>query len=170
MSKALHSVACELSALLKVQNLTIATAESCTGGWIAQTFTSIAGSSAWFDRGFVTYSNEAKEEMLFVPANVLNQFGAVSRETALAMAEGAAKHSRANVVIATTGIAGPDGGSPEKPVGLVWFGFKLPGKPAVCRRYRFSGDREAIRHHAVYYGIATLYSLLQKEFADNVKK
>ena len=110
-----------LGTLLSNEQLKLVTAESCTGGWVAQSLTAIAGSSAWFDRGFVTYSNEAKQEMLGVPADTLAEHGAVSQPVAVAMAEGALRNSRADWAVAITGIAGPTGGSPQKPVGTVCF-------------------------------------------------
>ena len=103
----------------------MATAESCTGGWIAQTATAIPGSSQWFDRGYVTYSNRAKMEVLGVPEDILERYGAVSEQTAAAMAAGAIEAARVDVSVAVTGVAGPDGGSAEKPVGMVWFGWCL---------------------------------------------
>ncbi|MCA0434106.1 MAG: CinA family protein [Proteobacteria bacterium] len=113
--------ASELVALLKTKKLMVATAESCTGGLVAAAITDVPGSSAVLDRGFVTYSNEAKTEMIGVPATLIRQHGAVSAEVAEAMARGAIAHSRADIAVAITGVAGPDGGSPEKPVGLVHF-------------------------------------------------
>jgi nicotinamide-nucleotide amidase len=126
----------------------IATAESCTGGLIAAALTSISGSSAFVDRGFVTYSNAAKTEMLGVPADLIVRVGAVSEEVARAMAEGALAHSPATVAIAVTGVAGPTGGSPEKPVGLVHFAAAGRGGQTVHERHIFPGDRDAVRHAA----------------------
>ena len=117
----LEALAGRLGALLVNEQLKLVTAESCTGGWVAQCLTAIAGSSAWFDRGFVSYSNEAKQEMLGVPADTLAEYGAVSQPVAVAMAEGALRNSRADWAVAITGIAGPTGGSPQKPVGTVCF-------------------------------------------------
>ncbi|MEK1886259.1 MAG: nicotinamide-nucleotide amidohydrolase family protein [Phyllobacterium sp.] len=136
--------ACRQSGIL------LATAESCTGGMIAASLTDIAGSSDVVDRGFVTYSNEAKHEMVGVPAGVIAAHGAVSQEVALAMAAGALSHSRAGIAIAVTGVAGPGGGSAEKPVGLVWFGLALKGKPPVAERHVFADHgRASIRLAAV---------------------
>lgn len=138
--------------------LTVATAESCTGGWAAQVITHTAGSSAWFERGFVTYANAAKVEMLGVSAKTLDQFGAVSTETAEEMAAGALKNSKALISLAITGIAGPTGGSPDKPVGTVCFGWCVrnadgsPGAPS-CQRRLFAGDRETIRRQAVIHAL-----------------
>ena len=127
------------------KSLLIATAESCTGGVIAATITEIAGCSSAFERGFVTYSNDSKIELLGVPAEILESAGAVSEPTARAMAEGALAHSRADVAVAVTGIAGPDGGTPEKPVGLVHLAAARHGCPTLHRVERFPGDRAAVR-------------------------
>lgn len=130
----------------------VATAESCTGGMIISVLTDIPGSSSMVDRGFVTYSNDAKMDMLGVSADTLERYGAVSRETAIEMAQGALRKSRAGISLAVTGIAGPDGGSAEKPVGLVWFGMALDGKPVVAERVVFENlgrdfiRRETVRH------------------------
>ncbi len=127
-----------------------ATAESCTGGLIIATLTDIPGSSSMVDRGFVTYSNEAKMEMLGVGKPTLDAHGAVSRETAMEMAEGALKHSRAGIALSVTGIAGPDGGSAEKPVGLVWFGVAIDGKPAHAEKRQFENKgRDHVRRETV---------------------
>ncbi len=122
----------------------LATAESCTGGLIAAACTDLAGSSRWFERGFVTYSNAAKTELLGVDAALITQHGAVSEPVVRAMAAGAIAHSHAQVAVAVTGVAGPTGGSAEKPVGTVWFGFVLPGK-VLSETRRFDGDRAAVR-------------------------
>jgi nicotinamide-nucleotide amidase len=127
-----------------------ATAESCTGGLIIATMTDIPGSSSMVDRGFVTYSNDAKMEMIGVSRATLDAHGAVSRETALEMAAGALKHSRAGIALAVTGIAGPDGGSAEKPVGLVWFGLALSGQPPQAEKRLFDNQgRDYIRRETV---------------------
>ncbi len=143
------------------RKLKLATAESCTGGWVAQVITMIPGSSNWFDRGFVTYSNQAKQEMLAVSADTLEQFGAVSEQTAIEMAQGAIKYSQAHVSIAITGIAGPDGGSDEKPVGLVWLAWSLPNQEIITEKSLFSGDRQQIRAQAVEFSLMTLLSRMQ---------
>ena len=122
----------------------VCTAESCTGGLIAKTFTDQAGSSDWFERGFVTYSNEAKSEMLGVPASIIADYGAVSEPVAMAMASGALRHSRAELAIAVTGVAGPAGGSEDKPVGTVWIAVATAERQQATR-YRFDGDRTAVR-------------------------
>lgn len=132
----------------------VATAESCTGGMIISILTDIPGSSSMVDRGFVTYSNEAKIDMLGVSADTLERYGAVSRETALEMAQGALRNSRAGITLAVTGIAGPDGGSAEKPVGLVWFGMALDGKPVVAEKVVFENrGRDFIRRETVSHAL-----------------
>ena len=141
-------------------NLLIATAESCTGGWVAQVITHTAGSSAWFDRGFVTYSNAAKTDMLGVRMFTIEQFGAVSVETAGEMAAGALEHSNALISLSITGIAGPTGGSVEKPVGTVCFGWCFRDQSGEmrpsCERRLFSGDREMIRRQSVIHALRGL--------------
>jgi nicotinamide-nucleotide amidase len=138
------------------RRLFLATAESCTGGWAAQVITHTAGSSEWFERGFVTYSNEAKVELLGVPAEILAQFGAVSPETAAKMAEGALKNSKALISLAITGIAGPTGGSPGKPVGTVCFAWCRVGQIADTETRVFAGNREAVRRQAVIHALQGL--------------
>ena len=139
--------------------LFLATAESCTGGMIAAACTDLAGSSAWFERGFVTYSNAAKTELLGVDAALIAQHGAVSEAVVRAMAAGALAHSHAQVAVAVTGVAGPSGGSADKPVGTVWFGFALGGQVhAQCQR--FPGDRAAVRAATVQHALQRLVALL----------
>ncbi|MBK7015946.1 MAG: nicotinamide-nucleotide amidohydrolase family protein [Sulfuritalea sp.] len=138
------------------RRLLIATAESCTGGWAAQVITHTAGSSAWFERGFVTYANEAKVDMLGVRPETLAGFGAVSPETAAEMAGGALKNSSALISLAITGIAGPTGGSPGKPVGTVCFAWCRADAAAETETQVFSGDREAIRRQAVVHALRGL--------------
>ena len=139
----------------------VATAESCTGGMIIALLTDIPGSSSMVDRGFVTYSNDAKREMIGVSAETLKDHGAVSEETAREMAAGALEHSHAGITLSVTGIAGPDGGSPGKPVGLVWFGLAVKGKPVVAEKQLFADlgrnyiRRETVRH-ALTMGIEAL--------------
>ncbi len=142
------------------QGMKIAVAESCTGGLIASLFTAISGSSDVFDRGFVTYSNRAKIEMLGVPDRSLQIHGAVSETTAAAMAEGALARSDAVLSVSVTGIAGPDGGSEEKPVGLVHFGCAKEGAPTIHDREIFNGDRHEIRMDAVRHALRLLESRL----------
>jgi nicotinamide-nucleotide amidase len=141
----------------------LATAESCTGGWAAQALTALAGSSNWFERGFVTYSNAAKEEMLGVRAETLARYGAVSEEAAREMALGALSRSHASVALAITGIAGPDGGSAAKPVGTVSFAWALKGGAPRSETRRFAGDREAVRRQAVERALAGVLELLDAE-------
>jgi nicotinamide-nucleotide amidase len=147
-------------ALLK-KGFKLVTAESCTGGMIAAACTDLAGSSAWFERGFVTYSNDAKTELLGVEERVLRRAGAVCGPVAQAMAEGALAHSRAQVAVAVTGVAGPTGGSPAKPVGTVWFGFALPGQ-VVAEKCHFEGDRAAVRQATVHHALSRLLVLLSQ--------
>lgn len=151
----------EVGQRLSKRGLKLTTAESCTGGWVAQVVTSAAGSSEWFERGFVTYTNVAKQEMLAVPLQTLEQYGAVSEETARAMAEGALQHSHAQVALAVSGVAGPGGGSLIKPVGSVCFGWARKGAAAISRKAQFSGDREAIRHQAVVAALQGVLDLLK---------
>jgi len=127
----------------------VVTAESCTGGWLAKCLTDVAGSSQWFERGYVTYSNLAKEQALGVAPAVIEIFGAVSRPTVEQMAAGALHAGGADIAVAVTGVAGPDGGSADKPVGLVWFAVARPGSAGVAAEHRFGGDREAVRRAAV---------------------
>jgi nicotinamide-nucleotide amidase len=133
----------------------LATAESCTGGMIAAACTDLAGSSQWFERGFVTYSNAAKTELLGVDAALLQQHGAVSEATVRAMAQGAVSRSHAQVGVAVTGVAGPTGGSPDKPVGTVWFGFMVDGQ-LTSELHRFGGDRAAVRAATVTWALEGL--------------
>ena len=127
----------------------LASAESCTGGWLAKCCTDIAGSSAWFDRGFITYSNESKQSLLDVQQSTLSQYGAVSEQTATEMAQGALAHSNANLSVAITGIAGPDGGSIDKPIGTVWFAWAIKNGAITTSCHHFSGDRDSVRRQAV---------------------
>ncbi len=141
---------------LRAAGARVATAESCTGGLIAGALTAIAGSSDVVDRGFVTYSNAAKTEMLGVPAPLIAEHGAVSAEVAHAMAEGALARSSATRTVSVTGVAGPGGGSGEKPVGTVWFGVAATGAPTRTERQVFSGDRTAVRRATVLHALALL--------------
>jgi len=131
----------------------LAAAESCTGGWLAQSVTAIAGSSTWFDRGFVTYSNAAKVEMLGVPETTLERHGAVSEATARAMAQGVLRNSRADWAVAITGVAGPSGGSPDKPVGTVCFAWAQKDKGCEAQVCHFAGDRAAVREQSVRHAL-----------------
>ncbi|WP_149450153.1 nicotinamide-nucleotide amidase [Escherichia albertii] len=148
---------------LKARGATVTTAESCTGGWVAKVITDIAGSSAWFERGFVTYSNEAKVQMIGVREETLTQHGAVSEPVVVEMAIGALKAARADYAVSISGIAGPDGGSVEKPVGTVWFAFASASGEGITRRECFSGDRDAVRRQATAYALQTL----RQQFLQN---
>ena len=161
----MHCDTRKLSALL-AQRLNerkqfITTAESCTGGLIATTLTDRAGSSSWFERAFVAYSNEAKIEMLGVRSETLHTYGAVSEPVVLEMAQGAILHSRAQIAISVSGIAGPSGGNADKPVGTVWFGFATDESLSARQRI-FSGDRVAVREQSLCYALSHLLQLLQK--------
>jgi len=145
----LEKLAQQLGFLLQKRKMLCAVAESCTGGSLAAVITSIPESSTWFDRGFITYSNEAKEEMLAVPHYTLATYGAVSKETARAMAEGALSASHASITVAITGIAGPSGGSLEKPVGTVWIAWAGASQLTRAELFTFTGDRTAIRRKSV---------------------
>lgn len=150
----------QLADLMLENGLFLATAESCTGGMIAAACTDLAGSSAWFERGFVTYSNAAKTELLGVDAALIAQHGAVSEPVARAMAFGAIRHSQAQVSVAVTGVAGPTGGSIDKPVGTVWFGFSVAGM-LTSEVMRFDGDRASVRAATVAYAIHGLVQRLR---------
>ncbi len=145
----LLALAADVGEYLRAQRQTLVTAESCTGGWIAKTVTDIAGSSEWFDCGIVAYSYEAKQALLSVNPSTLEAHGAVSRETAIEMVSGALVHSGAGVAIAVTGIAGPGGGTQDKPVGTVWIGWKRRGGYPRAEVFHFDGDREAVRRQTV---------------------
>ena len=150
----------DLLAALEARRMTLATAESCTGGLIAAALTAIPGSSAVVARGYVTYSNEAKAEMLGVPAELFGTAGAVSEEVARAMAEGAVRASGADLALSCTGIAGPGGATPDKPVGLVFIGCALRGVPARVARRVFPGDRAAVRAATVAEAFAQASSMV----------
>jgi nicotinamide-nucleotide amidase len=149
----------QLAQELKSRGLMLATAESCTGGLIAGACTEVSGSSDWFERGFVTYSNAAKTELLGVPADLIGQNGAVSEPVARAMATGALAHSPAQLAVAVTGVAGPTGGSADKPVGTVWFGWATPAG-SFTEQQRFDGDRAAVRAATVRHALAGLLQRL----------
>ncbi len=152
--KDLREAAVALLDEFRAAGLMIATAESCTGGLIAACLTDIANSSDVFERGFVTYSNAAKTESLGVPADLVEMHGAVSAEVACAMADGTLVHSRADIAVSVTGIAGPGGGSTEKPVGLVYIGCARRGSAATAERHLFSGDRTRVRYQAALAALA----------------
>jgi nicotinamide-nucleotide amidase len=159
-----QQLATELGQLLLRKNLSITTAESCTGGGISYAITAISGSSAYLDRSFITYSNKAKQQMLGVKSATLLQFGAVSEETVVEMARGAAVAAGSNVAIAVSGIAGPTGGSPQKPVGTVCFGFALEGH-VVSTTLVFSGDREQVRQQSIDFALQQIILLLTADLS-----
>ena len=149
-----------LAHLLAARGWMLATAESCTGGMIASTCTDLPGSSAWLDCSFVTYSNSAKQRMLHVPAELISRHGAVSEPVVRAMAQGAVQHSAAQVAIAVSGVAGPGGGSAEKPVGTVWMAWQIQDAThCVCQH--FAGDRHAVRAQTTAHALRTLCDLLK---------
>ncbi|HHW77961.1 MAG TPA: nicotinamide-nucleotide amidase [Xanthomonadaceae bacterium] len=145
----LYELATRVGVALRTRNRTLAIAESCTGGWIAKVATDIPGSSTWFDRGFVTYSNAAKSELLGVQASTIAKHGAVSAEVVAEMAAGALQRSPADVVVAVSGIAGPDGGGPDKPVGTVYLAWALRNGPTRAERRHFEGNRDQVRLETV---------------------
>lgn len=147
---------------LSQHNLLLTLAESCTGGGIAQSITDIAGSSAWFERGFVTYSNASKQELLDVNPQTLAQFGAVSLQTALEMAQGALRNSHADLAYAVTGIAGPSGGSPDKPVGCIYMAWQFKQDQAMGQHLQFAGNRSEIRHQVITHVLMHIVALLSQ--------
>ncbi len=159
---AMDNLAKQVGEALKAHGMMLATAESCTGGGIAQALTDISGSSAWFERGFVTYANAAKVEMLGVRQATLDAHGAVSEATVREMAAGALEHSHADIALAVSGIAGPTGGTPEKPVGTVWFGWALRDGEVYARLYHLEGDRAAVRDQSVRIALEGVLNLLNK--------
>lgn len=156
----LHQLAGELGEILRARGWMLATAESCTGGWVGQLVTALPGSSQWYERGFITYANAAKIEMLGVPAATLDEHGAVSEQAASAMAAGALAHSHAQAALAISGIAGPGGGTRQKPVGLVCYGWALADGTVMSSTCRLDGDREEIRSRAVAAALRGLIELL----------
>lgn len=162
MDAELESLSAAVGHALSQRQWQLTCAESCTGGWVAEAITATAGSSAWFDRGFVTYSNAAKQEMLGVSAATLTQQGAVSEPTVREMAVGALAHSAAHVSLAISGIAGPGGGSPDKPVGIVCFAWCMKAGGAESETRCFPGDREAVRRQAVMHALAGLLTRLTR--------
>ena len=149
-----------LAAILLSRNWTVSLAESCTGGLVSATLTELAGSSEWFERGYITYSNEAKTECLDVPAQLIESYGAVSEPVAKAMAEGARINSGSDVAISITGIAGPSGGTAEKPVGTVCFGWATENQ-TLTKTMHFDGDRQAVRQQATEFALTELIALLR---------
>ena len=163
MNSSITSLTQQLAQILLAKGFKIALAESCTGGLLAAQLTSLAGSSDWFERGFVTYSNQAKEESIGVPKELIERYGAVSEEVAKAMAEGVLNHSLAQVSAAITGIAGPGGGSANKPVGMICFAWGMQVDDQIQTRSQtkqFSGDRQSIREQACVYAIESLLEQL----------
>lgn len=160
--EALREQAQDIAAMLIRRGLMMVAAESCTGGWIAKTLTDLPGSSAWFECGVVAYSYEAKEALLGVNPHTLERSGAVSQETAMEMVSGALARFGASVAVAVTGIAGPSGGTPEKPVGTVWVAWKRRGGYAHAQLFNFSGDRESVRRQTVARALEGIRNLLSE--------
>ena len=158
MDAELYKLAAEAGEALRRRGWMLAIAESCTGGWLGQAVTMVPGSSNWFDRGFITYTNDAKRELLGVHDETLARFGAVSEQAAREMAQGALARSRARLAVAVSGVAGPDGGTADKPVGTVWIAWAL-GEDVMALRFGFSGDRDAVRRQAV---IAALSGIVER--------
>ncbi|MGK0306476.1 MAG: nicotinamide-nucleotide amidase [Gammaproteobacteria bacterium] len=161
MTEDITQLAQRLGNTLSTKGWQISCAESCTGGGIGYAITSISGSSAWFKKGFITYSNDAKQELLGVSEDTLIQYGAVSAQTVEEMAEGAAKNANAEVAIAVSGVAGPDGGTPDKPVGTVWFGFYINGQ-SISQKLLITGNRQDVRIKAIEFALSNTLMLLQK--------
>jgi nicotinamide-nucleotide amidase len=157
LDQELFELASAVGGQLKARGLTLVTAESCTGGWVSQCITMVSGSSEWFDRGFVTYANLAKQELLGVAPQTLDAYGAVSEQTVREMAGGALANSHGDVAVAVSGVAGPTGGTPEKPVGMVCLAWAMRGAPPAVATFHFEGDREAVRRQSV---IAALEGVL----------
>lgn len=162
--KACYTLAKQLGECLRQHQWSCSVAESCTGGSLAAAITDCPGSSLWFDRGFVTYSNQAKQDLLGVSVQTLTQYGAVSEQTVREMAEGALEKSAAQVTIAISGVAGPDGGTANKPVGTVWIAWSfLPSQKTVARCFLFQGNRATVRQQAVYEALAGMLLELNNE-------
>jgi len=159
--ESLHALAQTLAEALTQRREMLVSAESCTGGWIAKVLTDLPGSSAWFECGVVAYSYEAKEALLGVNPHTLEQHGAVSEETAVEMVSGALARFGATIAVAVTGIAGPSGGTPEKPVGTVWIAWKRRGGYAHAEVFRFDGDREAVRRQTVAHALEGVQKILR---------
>lgn len=157
----MNQLAAQIGAALHAHGMMLATAESCTGGGVAGAVTEIAGSSAWFDRGFVTYSNQAKIDMLGVSPATLARFGAVSEATVREMVDGALRHSQAQLTLAVSGIAGPGGGTADKPVGTVWFAWGIKEGASIARMHQLAGNRAEIRSQAVRIALQGVLTLLQ---------
>jgi nicotinamide-nucleotide amidase len=155
-------LAAQVGGVLRAHGLMLATAESCTGGGVAHAITDVAGSSAWFERGFVTYSNLSKQQMLGVRETTLNQHGAVSELTVREMVAGALQHSSAQVALAVSGIAGPDGGTADKPVGLVWFAWGIKHGNTHAQRHQLGGNRAEVRAQAVHVALQGIINMLNQ--------
>jgi nicotinamide-nucleotide amidase len=158
----MEQLAAQLGAALKAHGVMLATAESCTGGGVASAVTEIAGSSSWFDRGFVTYSNQAKSDMLGVSPDTIMRFGAVSEAVVREMVAGALRNSQAQLALAVSGIAGPGGGTPEKPVGTVWFAWGIKNGMTIARLHLLEGTRAEIRRQAVIIALQVALELLSQ--------
>ena len=169
MNDPLHVLPVRLGETLHQNGKLLTLAESCTGGWIAKVLTDVSGSSGWFDRGFVTYSNESKQEMLGVEEEILRMHGAVSEPVVRAMALGALEQSRADLSVAVSGIAGPGGGTDEKPVGTVWFAWAEQNGEVFAQRNQFDGDRESVRLQAVIAALAGLFDLVSDNNNGNTE-
>jgi nicotinamide-nucleotide amidase len=160
MENELSDTAIELGQTLAAAGMSLVTAESCTGGLVAKLVTDIPGSSLWFDRAFITYTNQAKREMLGVTEKSLADYGAVSEQVVLQMASGALAASRAQIAVAISGVAGPDGGSVEKPVGTFWFAWAWGNESLIADRQFFSGDRQSIRQQAAEHAMRRVIACL----------
>lgn len=158
----MNILAAQVGAALKSHGLKLATVESCTGGGVAQAITDVAGSSAWFECGFITYSNLSKQQMLGVSEATLRQHGAVSEKTVLEMVEGAFQHSVAQVALAVSGVAGPEGGTPDKPVGTVWLAWGVRHGAIRAQRYQFNGNRAEVRAQSVHIALQGVVDLLNQ--------
>lgn len=156
----LEALAARVATVMQRRALMLASAESCTGGWIAKTLTDLSGSSAWFEAGVVSYSNQAKISLLGVRSETLERTGAVSEETALEMVSGALNRLNVGIAVAVTGIAGPTGGTPQKPVGTVWIGWQRRGGAARAKLFHFPGDREAVRRQTVAAALEGVLEML----------
>lgn len=158
----MDELAAQVGFALKAHGLMLVTAESCTGGGVAQAVTEIAGSSVWFERGFVTYSNLSKQEMLGVEEATLIQYGAVSETVVREMVEGSLRNSRAQVALSVSGIAGPDGGTPDKPVGTVWFAWGIQDEVIQTQHHQIAGDRVEVRQQSVRIALQGVIDLLNR--------
>lgn len=161
MTENVNQLAARLGGMLASKKWQISCAESCTGGGLGYAITNTPGSSAWFEKGFITYSNQAKQDLLAVSQETLFKHGAVSAQTVEEMALGAAKAAEAEVAISISGVAGPDGGTAKKPVGTVWFGFVIAGE-VVTQKQQFDGDRQAVRIQAVEFALSHILKLMTK--------